>query len=206
MPVMTRLSPLRPFATVAILLTALGSSGCAARGAAGISNVVPLPVHEGTSIIARFAPDGRQAVVVEARMPGAATPSLMALLPREGGWHRSDGWDVVGMPRIADAADGASATFDPHGGAAVFARAKIRGMPATLLLAAVPAETDPQPLGRPRRMDLLTYRLDTGASSAGFSLLDRRTSSIRYCNAADAISDQYAIAVPAASLLCQRTS
>lgn len=196
---MTERLPGRCAAALLVLLAAGSSSGCAARGAAGVSNVIPIPLREGTATVAHFAPDGRRAELVAARMPGAGAPSLMALLPREGGAARGDGWDVV---TIADPAGGLSGVFNPGRGTALYARAKIRGMPATLLLAALPAADDPQGWGQPRRMDVLVCRLETGARSASFTLLDRRTSPRRYCDAADALAAQFDIAVPGGAGLC----
>lgn len=188
-------------AALLVLLAAGSSGGCAARGAAGVTNVIPIPLREGIATVAHFAPDGRRAEVVVARMPGAGAPSLMALLPREGSGARDDGWDVV---TIADPTGGISGVFNPGRGAAVYARAKIRGVPATLLLAAQPAADDPQPWGQPRRMDVLVYQLETGARSASFTLLDRRTSTARYCDAADALAAQFSIALPGGAGLCGR--
>ena len=114
------------FVLTALLLTVpLGA--CQAAGTS-VTNVIGIDVAEGVNDVQRFVPDGRQALVVEGRQSGpASAPVFFVMLPRSA---PAPGWDVVGIA----GPEGRYATSVTGSGSAVrFARAKVGGMPATLL-------------------------------------------------------------------------
>ena len=176
-----------PFLAAACLIVPL--TGCVARGAARITNVIPLQLQEGANLVPHLAPDGRQGLVVEGRQPMARAPLIMTMLPRTEG---ARGWDVV----QADGPDGVPGpTIDARGRSVVFARAKVGGMPATLLFVAQPDASDPAPSGEPRRIVIRTLRLNVDEASARFRSIGTETTSRRYCSASDAIAVTYRMAL-----------
>lgn len=180
-----RILPL--LATVAL---AVPLDGCVARGVARVTNVIPLQLQEGVNLVPHLAPDGRQGMVIEGRQPDAQTPLIMTMLPRAEG---ARGWDVVEI----DGGDGTrTPTLDQRGRTVVFARAKVAGMPATLLFVAAPDPADPAPLGQPRHMLIQTLRLRTGESDASFEAMAVETTRGRYCSSSDALAVTYRMALP----------
>ncbi len=175
-----------PFLCLASLLLPL--DGCVARGSR-ITSVIPVPLQEGANLVPHLSPDGRQGLVVEGRQPDARAPLLMAMLPRAEGVR---GWDVVQM----DPADGAGPTLGGRGRSVVLARAKVGGMPATLLFVAEPDPTDPAPLGEARRMLIRTLRLQVDESAARFEAIGSETTQRRYCSGSDAVAVTFRMALP----------
>ena len=165
-------------------------TGCIARGGGGITNVIPVPLQEGANLVPHLAPDGRQGLVVEGRQPDARAPLIMTMLPRAEGQR---GWDVVEI----EAADGARLpTLDASGRTVVFARAKVGGMPATLLFVASPDPGDAAALGMPRRMLIQTLRLQADETMARFEPIRTETTRGRYCSSTDALAATYRLALP----------
>lgn len=182
---LVRILPLAAAACLAIPLT-----GCVARGTARVTSVIPLQLQEGSNLVEHLAPDGRQGLVIEGRQPGAPAPLIMTMLPRTEG---ARGWDVVEM----EAADGArTPTLDATGRSVVFARAKVGGMPATLLFVAEPDPADPATAGAPRRILLRTLRLQTDENAARFEAMSSETTRRRYCSSTDALAVTYRMALP----------
>ncbi len=188
-----RILPFTLAASLAIPLT-----GCVARGARSITNVIPVPLEEGANLVPHLSPDGRQGLVVEARAPDAAagTRVIMTMLPRAEGVR---GWDVVEM----DGAGGSRLpTIDGHGRSVVFARAKVGGMPATLVFVASPDPEDGAlpsfgaPLPTPRRMVITTLRLQADERSARFQAIDTEITRGRYCSGTDALAATYSMDLP----------
>lgn len=173
-------------ASIAVPLT-----GCIARGNSRITNVIPVPLQEGANLVPHLAPDGRQGLVVEAREPDIGhTRLIMTMLPRAEGMR---GWDVVAM----DAADGSRMpTIDNHGRSVVFARAKVSGIPATLLFVASADTADTASPGSPHRMLIRTMRLRTDETSAHFESIAAETTRGRYCSGTDALAATYRMALP----------
>ena len=176
-----------PFLFLASLLVPL--SGCVARGTSRITSVIPVPLQEGATLVPHLAPDGRQGLVVEGRQPSARAPLIMAMLPRTEGMR---GWDVVQM----DPEDGAGPTLDGRGRSVVLARAKVGGMPATLLFVAEPDPADPAPAGEARRMLIRTLRLQVDEDAARFEAINSETTRARYCSGSDAVAVTYRLALP----------
>ncbi len=164
-------------------------AGCVARGNARITSVIPVPLQEGANLVPHLAPDGRQGLVVEGRQPSARSPLLMAMLPRAEGMR---GWDVVQM----DPADGAGPTLDGRGRSVVLARAKVGGIPATLLFVAEPDPADPAPAGEARRILIRTLRLEADETTARFEAINSETTRRRYCSGSDAVAVTYRLALP----------
>lgn len=173
-------------ASVAVPLT-----GCVARGNSRITNVIPVQLQEGANLVPHLAPDGRQGLVVEARQPDIGRSRLiMTMLPRAEGVR---GWDVVGM----DAADGSRMpTIDGRGRSVVFARAKVSGIPATLLFLASADTADTASPGSPHRMLIRTMRLRTDETSAHFESIATETTRGRYCSGTDALAATYRMELP----------
>ena len=176
-----------PFLLLASFLVPL--SGCVARGSARITSVIPVPLGEGATLVPHLAPDGRQGLVVEARQPQTHSPLIMAMLPRAEGLR---GWDVVQM----DPADGAGPTLGGRGRSMVLARAKVGGMPATLLFVAEPDPADPAPAGEARRMLIRTLRLAVDENAARFEAIDSLVTRTRYCSGSDAVAATFRMALP----------
>ena len=179
-----------PFLCLASLLVPLSLplAGCVARGTARITSVIAVPLGEGATLVPHLAPDGRQGLVVEGRQPQARSPLIMAMLPRAEGRR---GWDVVQM----DPADGDGPTLGGRGRSVVLARAKVGGMPATLLFVAEPDPADPAPAGEARRMLIRTLRLRVDENAARFEAIDSVITRTRYCSGDDAVSVTFRLAL-----------
>lgn len=172
------------------LLLAPPLAGCVARGTDRVGSVIPIDLHEGATTVAHLAPDGRQGLVVEARDPVWHAPLLMAMLPRATGQR---GWDVIGM----ETEDGAHApSLDGRFRSLVLARAKVGGMPATLLFVAGPDANDPAPRGQPRRMTIRTLRLQADPDSASFEQIATQSTRQPFCSPTEAIAVTFRIALP----------
>jgi hypothetical protein len=175
---------------LAVLSLLVPLTGCIARGSAGITGVIPLDLREGATLVAHLAPDGRQGLLVEGRQPLSSGALLMAMLPSATG---ARGWDVIEI----EAETGQHLpTLETHGRAAVFARAKVGGMPATLLLVAGPDAADPAGLNEPRRMLIRALRLRIDQGPPTFEQIASETTRRRYCSPADALAVTYRIALP----------
>ena len=151
------------FAILAILLL-LPLVACQAAGSR-VTNVIGIDVAEGINTVPHFAPDGREGMIVVARrqVPSGAgqAPTLVTvLLPR---FAPTRGWDVVGVEDgtgvVADGPPPASGPGVGRERAVRFARAKVGGMPATLMFVAT---TGPNP----NAVGITTYRLLTDGEDA----------------------------------------
>ncbi len=137
-----------------LLLAALMSAPLSACLAAGtrVTNVIGIDVAEGINDVPRFAPDGRQGVIVEGRRSGPSTPAIyLVLLPRS---TPSRGWDVVGVADGTGRVDSGPNDGGARARSVRFARAKVGGLPATLMFVAT-AGPDAG------RYEITTYRLVT---------------------------------------------
>ncbi|MCQ8278422.1 hypothetical protein NFI95_08145 [Acetobacteraceae bacterium KSS8] len=173
-----------------LLLLSVPLSGCMARGSDRISSVVPLDLGEGATTVQHLAPDGRQGLVVEARDPVWHAPVLMAMLPRASG---ARGWDVVGLENDAGAR---VSSLEGRGRALVLARAKVGGMPATLLFVAGPDGADTGARGEPKRMVIRTLRLQTDGDGASFDQIGVQTTRRVFCSPSEAIAMTFRTALP----------
>jgi len=182
------ISRILPFLSATAL--AIPLTGCVARSTSRITNLEPLQLQEGANLVPHLAPDGRQGLVVEGRQPFSAAPLIITMLPRSEGVR---GWDVVELA----AADGSTvSTLDGRGRSVVFARAKVSGMPATLLFLAEPDPADPAPAGSPRRILIRTLRLQVEENAARFEVMTTQSTRSRYCSSTDALAATYRLALP----------
>ena len=169
-----------------LLATPLG--GCLARPNS-VTNVIGIDVEQGANPVAHLVPDGRSGLIVDGSLRAAGRPdAILVLLPR---LAPQRGWDVVG---VEDASTGQlSSTLPSVPGEqqdARFARAKVGGMPATLLFV---AHGNGGP-GRPEPLTIDTYTLSTdGEDGSGlpavFHPLARTTTRTAYCSADAALGD-----------------
>ena len=167
-----------------LLACALAAPLTACQAAGGrVSNVVGIDLTEGVNTVPRFAPDGREGLIVVARRQvpsGAAqaSPLVTAMLPR---LAPTRGWDVVSVEdatgTITDAAPGPAIGRRQ---AVRFARAKVGGMPATLMFVATTG-SDPDAVA------ITTYRLltdgeDASGLAAVFGPIRRSEARGAYCS------------------------
>ena len=141
------------------MLLAAPVGACHAAGSS-VTNVIGIDVAEGVNDVQRFAPDGRQGLIVEGRRSGPASALVfLVLLPRS---TPVRGWDVVGISEDGRV-DTAPWTAATRASSVRFARAKVGGLPATLMFVA----TTSREAGR---YDVVTYRLVTdGDDGSGLS-------------------------------------
>ena len=134
-------------------------TACQAAGSR-VTDVIAIDTAEGVNTVPHFAPDGREGVIVVARheVPSgtAQTPELVTvMLPR---FAPTRGWDVVGVEDdrglVTDGAPGAG-----RARAVRFARAKVGGLPATLMFVATTE-------ANPNAVAITTYRLLTDGEDA----------------------------------------
>ncbi|MCK8785422.1 hypothetical protein M0638_13615 [Roseomonas sp. NAR14] len=182
-----------------------------------LSALQPVPLRPGVNRVERFAPDGRPAQVVQARR-GGARDVFMVLMP-----SRPDGtdWSLVGfdLPRLPDepAAGGSLDVVADRrrpGGeemlrALRFARGRVDGVPATLLLVAsrdpaAPGEPATGPATAPTTAGpaFVTYlvlrlvRTEGGAADAPpdrFAPIRETRSATRFCNAEVALGREFGL-------------
>jgi hypothetical protein len=145
------------------VLLAAPIASCQAAGTA-VTNVNGIDIAEGINQIQRFAPDGRQALIVEGRQSGpASAPVFLVMLPRS---TPVPGWDVVG---IADGSGhvqtgpNTAQQGTARARSVRFARAKVGGLPATVMFVATQTAD-------PGRYAITTFRLVTdGEDGSGLS-------------------------------------
>ena len=171
-----------------ILLLALLSPLVAPLGAchaAGtqVTNVIGIDVAEGVNDVHRFAPDGRQGLIIVARQSGPlSAPVYLVLLPR---LTPVRGWDVVGVSDGAGRVDTAPRQAGTRAGSVRFARGKVGGLPATLMFIATAGR-------QAGRVDIVTYRLvtdgdDGSGLSAVFDPIRTISPARAFCSAGEAL-------------------
>ena len=152
---------MKPHLAVLACALALPLTACQAKGSS-VSSVIGIDVAEGVNTVPHFAPDGREGVIVVARRQvpsgSAQTPPMVTvMLPR---FAPTRGWDVVSVEddtgTVADEAPGPAIGRRQ---AIRFARAKVGGMPATLMFVAT-TESNPNAVA------ITTYRLLTDGEDA----------------------------------------
>lgn len=193
---MTRLA--LPAAATAAVLAFAPASGAKQR----LSDLVPIPLQSGVNRIPAFAPDGREGLVVLGwRDNGNAHGYDLALVLLQAG--RGGPWNVVRVEgRDGDRSDRWSdgVTSAPHtGDDAVrtfrFARGRVDGEPATLLLVA--ARDQEGAIPDPSRVTFDVYRLehapDVGTTPDHFTPFLRDRPPGLYCNADMALSRRFGL-------------
>ena len=152
---------MKPHLAVLACALALPLTACQAAGSR-VSSVIGIDVSEGINTVPHFAPDGREGVIVVARRQvpsgAAATPPMVTvMLPR---FAPTRGWDVVSVEdATGTVADEAPTPLIGRRQAVRFARAKVGGMPATLMFVATTESN-------PNAMAITTYRLRTDGEDA----------------------------------------
>lgn len=152
---------MKPHLAVLLAALAVPLTACQARGGA-VSSVIGIDVAEGVNTVPHFAPDGREGVIVVAhrQVPSGAAqapPMVTVMLPR---FAPTRGWDVVSVEDAAGTvADTVAHPAIGRRQAIRFARAKVGGMPATLMFVAT-TETNPNAVA------ITTYRLLTDGEDA----------------------------------------
>ena len=169
---------------LAVLITA-PVGACQAAGTA-VTNVNGIDIAEGVNQIQRFAPDGRQGLVIEGRQSGpASAPVFLVMLPRS---TPVPGWDVVG---IADGnghvqtGPNTAQQGTARARSVRFARAKVGGLPATVMFVATQTAD-------PGRYEVTTFRLvtdgeDGSGLSAVFDPIRTVTPERRFCSPGEAL-------------------
>jgi hypothetical protein len=165
--------------------------------APNISDITPIPLLSGVNRIPAFATDGREAMVVLGwRENGNAHSYDLGLVLIPGG--NGGPWNVVLIESMGDNKRSDVITDVPHTGddmvkAFRFARGKVNGKPATLLLTATRDQELSIP--EPSRVTFDVYRLehepDVGTTPDHFSLIVRDRSEGNFCNADMALSRRF---------------
>lgn len=189
---------------LAALLAAFAGPGLAAT----ITDLRPVPLKPGVNPIPHMAPDGRDGVIVQADHSTAPTADasgidFLVLLRHEGGWETVDAQRAPSGSSDVDFG-GELIRSSPHAGedwkrAVAFARAKVDGSPAFVMLVAdrdmrmVKTVYDPVPV------DVLTYSLQPDSFTGGdhLVLVDRTRTRACYVNAWLALKDVTGFPLPA---------
>jgi len=182
------------------LIVAFSLSGLLALGANAaepvVSDIAVIPIHDGVNVIPRFAADGRAATIVKAwRDNGNAhgySVYLVTLPVKDdyGAGHKTGvvGFDDGGAAPFCD-----TATASPFDGERVlqtlrFARAKIDGAPAVVMIRADLGEAKSGVLADHAPADIRIYKLehpgvDVGTTPDVFRLVSKTRAPGLYCNA-----------------------
>ena len=165
-----------------------------------ISDLTPIPIHPGINVIPDFMPTGRSATVILAwRDNGDAGGSDLAMIMDQEAAGGS--WEVVSIDPLGNDAGEPNVLYDdPHTGeddvrTFRFARGKVNGASATLLLTATRAQGASIPA--PSLVTFKAFQLvHEGAITVGvtpdyFSPIATSISTTMYCNADKALSDHF---------------
>jgi hypothetical protein len=180
------------------LLGVLLSSGApAASPGPRVTALVPLALHSGANPVSRLAPDGRDGLIVLGwRENGNAHGYDLALvLLRD---KAGTPFKVVRVDRPGGAAWSDGITDDPHTGEDMvssfrFARGRIDGRPATLLLVATrdAGETIPDPSRVTFEIYAMEHAPEVGTTPDHFRLIAKERSDGPYCNADMALARRF---------------
>ena len=193
-------------AALAFLWLAAASSSVQAAPAA-LTDISVIPIHDGMNTVPRFAADGRAATVVRAwRDNGNAHGHytylvLLPLLQVEGDSRTGVVTFDDGPPPLRDTT-GAS----PFDGERVletvrFARARLDGAPATVMIRADLGEAESHVLADHAPVDIRVYRLespgvDVGTTPDVFKLVSKTRSAGVFCNADMALTTVLHLPLP----------
>lgn len=154
-----------------------------------ITDLVPIPLQLGPNHIARFAPDGREGNVFLAwhdEGGGRGHDIFLVTVPNK----RSGNWRAVGLLQDGNSSQDVTITDDPNRGDDMlrsirFARGKVDGENATLLLTATRADNGN---ARASSTTYEVYRLMQIGGRDGFKRIASRLLPDWYCNADMALS------------------
>lgn len=178
--------------------------GMRAQAAPAVTELVPIPLQSGVNRIPKLAPDGRDGMIVLGwRENGNAHGYDLALVLLSSGV--SSPWNVAKI-EAPDTDAGAKwqdgVTNSPHTGedmvrAFRFARGRVDGHPATLLLIATrdDAATIPEASKVTFQIYRLEHKPDVGTTPDHFALVQQDRSSEAFCNAEMALSKHFGLAL-----------
>ncbi len=193
-----------------LLVAAMAVAACAAAAPPPrpvVTDLVPIDLHQGITVVPAFAQDGRAATIALAsRENGNAWGYDVALVMLPGvtlpGGPGDDTWDLVRIdPTAPDEPESQTVTIadEPHTFEDAvrvfrFARGRVDGRPATLLLV---ASRDPgESVSAPSLVTFEVYRLehsddDVGTTPDHFAQILRERSTSNFCNADVALSRRF---------------
>jgi hypothetical protein len=172
-----------------------------------VSDIAIIPIHDGINTVARFADDARAATIVRAwRDNGNAHGhyTYLVLLPLKQGWGDirtgvvdfDDGHDPLRDTMTASPFDGERVLETVR-----FARAKLDGAPATVMIRADLSDASSGVLADHAPVDLRFYRLespgvDVGTTPDVFHLVSKTRPPGLFCNADMALTTVLHLPLP----------
>ncbi|MGC1305439.1 MAG: hypothetical protein WA840_23965 [Caulobacteraceae bacterium] len=174
-----------------------------------LGEVAVIAVHDGVNTVAGFATDGRAATIVRGwRDNGNAHGHdvYLVLLPLKNDDGVENTTGVVafdnGQDPLKDTATASPFDGERALGAVRFARAKVDGAPATVMIRADLGETASGVLADHAPVDISVYRLESPGVDAGttpdvFRLVSRTRPSGLFCNADMALTTVLHLPLPA---------
>ena len=175
--------------------------------AATLTDMRPIVLKPGVNALPALAPDGRDGLIVQGSHQGSpsadgSSVQFLVLLRQGEGWETVDAQAVPSGSSDLDFG-GALIQASPHAGedwkrAVAFARAKVDGAPAFVMLVADRDMRRVQTVYDPVPVDILTYRLqkDPGWDQDHFVLADRKRTPRCYVNAWLALKDMTGFPLP----------
>lgn len=188
------------------LATAVHAGTPDAAGAAAkpvLTDIMPVTLHPGINKVPGFLPDGGAATIIEAWRGNGNAHGHHAFMVLTG---PSEG-NAVGLAPFADGERAADTiSDDPFDGERVigavrFVRARLNGIPASLLVRADLETPGDRPLADHARATVTVFRLTANPDRIGpplsFVQVARLRSEKRYCNAELALRDVLGVPLPA---------
>jgi hypothetical protein len=190
-------------AIFAIVLLGVAGSAFAAPAEHGITGIKPIPLAGTVNEIPDFTPDGRNAIIVKAYGNGAWV-YLVMVPPQPGYSSDGNGWNIVFISN-RDGQLAETITDSPHTGedyvrSVVFARGKIDGADATLLITAERRIEGPIPDPAIVTYSVYVLEHDLGAHAGDIEIfrLDRSWDSTqKFCNSDFAMTAEFGLPLPA---------
>jgi hypothetical protein len=198
--------PPRPFASlVLIALASTGHAQAVTARPAQITELRAIDIKPGVNLIDKFTPDGRDAMIVK---------GFRAYITADGAHndyfvltHTTDTdtpWTVVtaGGAAPSDAGDREFLSDDPHTGedqvkSIRFARARLNGSPATVLIEATREFQLPIPSASRVKIEIYNLEKDKDAGGDAFVLVQTQKTKACYTNSDLALSKTLNLALPA---------
>lgn len=184
---------------LAVLL--FGCSAASAQPDARLTELVSIPLRVGINRIPAFAPDGREAQIVLAWRDNGNAHSydmFVVMLPTRVGGHD---WNVVGVENPEGGFHDVIRD-QPHTGEDMvrsirFARGRLNGTPATLLLTAT-RDISVERIPAPSAVVFEVFRLTASDGTAGttrdyFERVSRSRSTSLFCNAEVAMAQAFGL-------------
>jgi hypothetical protein len=193
------------------LVALAAAMGASAHAAPTLTDLTPVPVHQGVNPVPRLAPDGRDGIIIEAAhndspIADGSSVDILVLLrqtPRGSAWETVD---TVQTPSLVSDLPfgGRLISAAPHTGedwrlSIDFARAKVDGVPAFLMVVGERDMRRADNAYTPVPVDLLIYRLtpDPDVGQDHFVLIERRAAKGCYVDVRLAVRDSLGLPLPA---------